>query len=101
MVSVIASFQVKAGCRGRFLEIMKANVPAVVAEAGCVEYRPTVDVDSGLPPQQKDADRVVLIEKWDSLEALKRHLATPHMAAYREKVKDLVAKVSLKVLQDA
>ncbi len=101
MVHVLASIHVKAGCRARFLEIFKSNVPAVKAESGCVEYRPTVDVDSGLPPQQKDADTVVIIEKWDSLEALRRHLAAPHMVAYKEKVKDLVVNVSLKVLQDA
>ena len=101
MVHVIASISVKAGSRARFLEIFKGNVPVVKAEPGYIEYRPTVDVDSGLPPQQKDADTVVIIEKWESVEALRLHLATPHMAAYREKVKDLVVKVSLKVLQDA
>ena len=101
MVHVLASIHVKAGCRSRFLEIFKANMPAVKAEAGCVDYRPTVDVQSGLPPQQLDADTVVIIEKWDSLDALRKHLAAPHMASYREKVKDLVGDVSLKVLQDA
>jgi quinol monooxygenase YgiN len=101
MVHVIASIQVKPGCLPRFLEVFKSNVPAVKAEAGCVEYRPTVDVDAGMAPQRLEPDMAVIIEKWDSLDALRRHLAAPHMAAYREKVKDLVAKVALKVLQDA
>jgi quinol monooxygenase YgiN len=101
MIHVLAAIRVKPGNRPRFLEIFKANVPAVRAEAGCVEYRPTVDAASGLPPQQLDADTVTIIEKWESLDALRAHLAAPHMAAYREKVKDLVAGVTLKVLQDA
>ena len=58
-------------------------------------------MDAGLPKQKKNADTVVILEKWDSLEALRLHLATPHMAAYREKVKDLIDNVSLKVMQDA
>jgi quinol monooxygenase YgiN len=31
--------------------------------------------------------------------ALQAHLKTPHMAAYREEVKDLVDQVSLQVLK--
>ena len=101
MVYVIASIRVQLGCLSRFLEIFKSNVPAVRAEKGCIEYRPTVDVDAGLPPQLLEPDTVVVIEKWDSLDALRNHLASPHMLAYREKVKDLVSGVSLKVLQEA
>ncbi|MFO7536262.1 MAG: putative quinol monooxygenase [Kiritimatiellia bacterium] len=101
MIHVLASIQVKPGCKSKFLDIFKSNVPAVKAENGCVEYRPTVDVETGLPPQRLDPDEVVIIEKWESLEDLRTHLAAPHMAAYRGKVKDLVAGVSLKVLQDA
>ncbi|MBI3986595.1 MAG: antibiotic biosynthesis monooxygenase [Lentisphaerae bacterium] len=101
MIHVLASIRVKPGCRARFLEIFKSNVPAVRAEPGCGEYRPTVDIESGLKPQRLEPDTVVIIEKWESLDALRKHLAAPHMAAYREKSKDLVADVSLKVLQDA
>jgi quinol monooxygenase YgiN len=101
MIHVIASIRVQPGHRSRFLEIFKSNVLAVRAEKGCMEYRPTIDVDAGLPPQVLEPDTVVVIEKWDSLEALRAHLASPHMLAYREKVKDLVSGVSLKVLQEA
>jgi quinol monooxygenase YgiN len=101
MVHVLASIQIKPGNKAAFLAVFKANIPAVIAENGCIEYRPTVDVETGLPPQQLEPDTVVIIEKWSSVDALRKHLATPHMAAYREKVKDLVAGVSLKVLQDA
>jgi quinol monooxygenase YgiN len=101
MVHVIASIRVQPGRLSRFLEIFKSNMPAVRAEKGCIEYRPTVDVETGLPPQLLEPDTVVVIEKWDSLDALRNHLASPHMLAYREKVKDLVSGVSLKVLQEA
>jgi quinol monooxygenase YgiN len=101
MISVIASIRVKAGKRSEFLQLFKANVLKVRAEKGCIEYFPAVDVDSGLPPQVLDEHRVTIIEKWESLDALRAHLTAPHMLAYKEKVKDLVEDVALKVLQEA
>lgn len=101
MISVIASVQVKPGHRAKLLEVFKANVPAVLAEQGCIEYFPAVDVVTDLPPQVLDEDTVTIIEKWESLDALLAHLKAPHMLAYKEKVKDIVANVSLKVLEEA
>jgi quinol monooxygenase YgiN len=101
MINVIASIRVKNGCIPEFLEIFKANIPLVLAEKGCLEYVPTVDVETGLPPQELDAESVTIVEKWESLDALKAHLAAPHMVEYQKKVKDIVAGVSLKVLQEA
>jgi quinol monooxygenase YgiN len=101
MIHVIASIRVKAGGVPAFLEIFKANVPSVKKEHGCIGYVPTVDADAGLPAQNRDGDRVTVIEMWENLEALHAHLKSPHMLAYREQVKDLVTGVSLTVLEEA
>jgi quinol monooxygenase YgiN len=52
MITVIASIHVKPGNVSQFIDIFKSNVPAVLAEEGCIEYYPTVDVQTGLPPQE-------------------------------------------------
>ena len=101
MISVIASVHVRPGMVPGFLEVFKANVPAVREETGCVEYFPATDVAADLPPQALDENVVTIIEKWESLEALRDHLKAPHMLAYKEKVSDMVEGVSLKVLQEA
>ncbi|PLX53944.1 MAG: antibiotic biosynthesis monooxygenase [Desulfobacteraceae bacterium] len=101
MINVIASIHIKEGRLSEFVEIFKSNVPNVLEEKGCIEYVPTLDVPAGLPPQELDNNVVTIIEKWGSLEDLQAHLLTPHMLAYKEKVKDLVDKVSLKVLGEA
>ncbi len=101
MINVIASICVKAGKLSEFLEILKSNVPSVREEGGCFEYFPAVDIDADLPPQSLDENVVTIIEKWESLEALRDHLNAPHMLAYKEKVKNIVEDVSLKVLQEA
>ena len=100
MINVIASIQIKEGKVSEFLEIFKSNVPNVREEKGCIEYFPAVDIDTDLPPQALDENMVTIIEKWEDVEALKVHLVAPHMLAYREKVKDMVGNLSLKVLQE-
>ena len=101
MINVIASIHIKEGRLSEFIEIFKSNIPKVLEEKGCIEYVPTVDVPTGLPPQELNNSVVTIIEKWDSLEDLQAHLLAPHMLAYKENVKDLVDKLSLKVLQEA
>jgi quinol monooxygenase YgiN len=100
MIHVIATIQVVPGKRDEFLEVFSANVPNVLAEDGCIRYEPTVDVDSGLGIQgELRGNAVTIVETWESLEALHRHLAAPHMATYREKSQHLVTGTSLQVLE--
>ena len=98
-VSVVASVQVKPGQVEQFLEVFQANVPHVLAEDGCLEYAPAVDVDSGMAAQELAPEVVTILERWASLDALNKHAAAPHTLAYREQVKGIVEGVSLKVLR--
>lgn len=102
MIHVIASVRVKTGMLDHFLELFKSTARHVREEKGCIQYVPTVDIVSGLPPQILDPNVVTIIEKWESLEALRNHLVTPHMKAFFEKRKGMVEDGSLlKVLQEA
>ncbi len=101
MITVIASIHVKPGHISQFIDIFKSNVPAVLAEEGCIEYYPTVDLKTGLPPQELNENVVTIVEKWGNPHALKSHLETPHMMAYREQVKEIVEKLTVKVLKEA
>ena len=100
MIQVIATIELRPGCREDFLPILNDNVPRVQAEDGCLAYDPFIDVDSGLPVQGEIRENeVTLVEAWTSIEALHAHLKTPHMAEYRDKVKDMVTKVTIQVLK--
>ena len=102
MIHVIATIEVGSGKRDAFLKEFHKLVPLVHAEKGCIEYGATVDVASALPIQEPIRPNAVLVvEKWSDLGALKDHLAAPHMATYREAVKDIVISVKLQVLQPA
>ncbi len=98
-VHVVAIITAKTGMRDQVLEAFRANVPAVHAEAGCIEYGATIDAEGVGGLQTKfGEDTFVVVEKWQSLDALKAHAAAPHMAAYAAKTKDMLASRVIHVL---
>ena len=100
MIHVIATIELKPDSRENYLEILKNNVPHVKAEAGCLQYEPAIDIDSGLPFQETIKDNVVvIIEVWESLDHLVDHLKTPHMLAYRDAVANYVKRVSVRIME--
>jgi quinol monooxygenase YgiN len=102
MIHVIATIEVAAGKREAFLAEFRRNLPLVRAEVGCIEYGPTVDVKAELPVPVPLRDNVVVVlEKWQSLSALRAHFAAPHMQEYRGRVKDFVVRVELQLLEPA
>jgi quinol monooxygenase YgiN len=102
MIHVIATIEIEAGRRAEFLAHFRELVPQVRAETGCVEYVPAVDTPTDIEAQHPLRDDVVMvIEKWRDRQALRAHLAAPHMAEYRDKVKDLVSRVTIHVLEPA
>ena len=49
MIHVIATIEAAPGKRDALLAEFRRNVPLVRAEAGCIEYGPTVDMKADLP----------------------------------------------------
>ena len=102
MIHVIATIELAPGTREAFLNEFRKLIPDVRAENGCIEYGPAIDAQTDLPNQARiGADKVVIIEKWADLAALKAHSVAPHMQAYRPKVKDYVRGMELRVLDPA
>jgi quinol monooxygenase YgiN len=99
LIHVLAIITTKPGLRERVLAEAHANIPAVHAEQGCIEYGPAIDAEGmGAMQTKLGPDSFVVIEKWESLEALKAHGASPHMAAYAAKTRDLLASRVIHVL---
>ena len=102
MIHVVAIITAKPGQRGAILEAFRANVPAVLAEHGCIEYGPVIDAPGiGAVQTKIGEDTFMVIEKWESAEALAAHGKAPHMAAYAARVKDMVASRAVHVLSPA
>lgn len=102
MVHVLAIITTKPGMRSEVLKLFNANVPAVHAEEGCIEYGATIDHEDAGDVQTKFGDDTfVVVEKWASLAALKAHMKAPHMAAYGGRVKDMLADRRIHIMSNA
>jgi quinol monooxygenase YgiN len=102
MIHVLAIITTKPGQRDTVLAAFRANMPAVHAEKGCIEYAPAIDTPGmGKIQTELGPDTFVVIEKWATAEDLKAHSVAPHMAAYGAKVKDLLANRVIHVLSPA
>ena len=102
MIHVFAVITAKPGQRESILTHFRANVPAVRAEKGCMEYGAAINADPALSIQTKyGPDTFLVVEKWESMDALKAHAAAPHMVAYGAKTKEFIASRVIHILQPA
>ena len=101
MITVIATISCQPGHRDDFLREFNAIVPEVLNEDGCVEYGPMIDASTDLEKQHTDEHRITIVEKWESLPALKAHLVAPHMETYRPKVRNFIGSTELRILEVA
>ncbi len=102
MIHVVAIVTAHPGQRDAVLAAFRENMPAVHAEQGCIEYQPATDTpDIGPFQAQIGADSFVVLEKWESKEALMAHAGAPHMVAYGRRVKDMLASRVIHVLSPA
>lgn len=102
MIHVIAIITALPNKRTEILNAFHANIPAVLAEKGCIEYRPVVDAaDAGKIQSKLGTDSFVVIEKWESMQDLGAHAQSAHMAAYGKKVGDLISDRKIHVFEDS
>jgi quinol monooxygenase YgiN len=84
MIHVLAVITTKPGKRAEVLAAFHANMPAVHAEAGCIDYD----------------DTFVVVEKWESPQHLAAHAASDHMKAYGAKTRELLADRQIHIMQN-
>ena len=102
MIHVIAAIEVHDGKRDVLIGEFQRIEQTVREENGCIEYGTAVDAQTGIDVQIAERLNVVtVVEKWESVDALKAHLAAPHMVEFRERVKDVVTGISLQILDPA
>ena len=101
MIHVIASIYIKDGRMPDVLKIYKGFTSKVNQEEGCLQYLPTLDHQTDIATQVQESNVVTVIETWEDMAVFKAHLNAPHVIQFREDIKGIVEKVSIKVLTDA
>jgi quinol monooxygenase YgiN len=100
MIHVIATIELVEGKRDAFLEEFRRIIKIVRDEDGCIEYGPAIDLETDVSEAPRP-NVVSVIEKWASVPALQAHLRAPHMARYRELVRDMITGIKIQVLKPA
>ena len=101
-IQVIAVITAQPGKRQTLLDLFNKNVPTVKAEAGCIAYEATIDLEGARPMQAEfGPDTFVVIEQWESMQALGAHAAAPHMKEYSKQSKNMVADSKIHILSPA
>lgn len=99
VVHVVAVITTKPGLRAKVLELFNENVPAVLAEEGCIAYAATIDTENAGPMQARFGDDTfVVIEAWESMAALGAHAVSDHMKAYGAQTKDMLEDRKIHIL---
>ncbi len=84
MIYVIARMELNEGCKDAMLKVLEKTVPQVLAEEGCIMYTPCLEAD-----EENQEKYLTIVEAWKDRDVHRAHLAAPHMAEFREAVKDL------------
>jgi len=103
MIHVTALVRLKPGMLAPALDLYRVLVPQVLAnEPGCLEYAPTIDCEQLAENQESDADMIVVVERWKSVEDFKAHLlGPPHVLEFRAAALHCLEKITLKITCDA
>jgi quinol monooxygenase YgiN len=76
-------------------------IPQVLAEDGCQFYTLLKDARTDWDRPMRFGERTLwMLEKWDSVEALKKHLDAPHMKAFGPTVRDMRRSATFHVLEE-
>lgn len=76
-------------------------IPTVRAENGCQMYTLLKDADTDWDKPMRFGERTFwMVEKWDSIEALKAHLSAPHMKAFGPTVAPMRTSGTFHVLEE-
>ena len=88
-ILVLANITPKEGCQDSIIELASELIYETLQEEGNIDYR--------LLKSSED-DSLTFVEKWESLDALKKHLGSPHFLNFGEDSEDFVENMDIQVI---
>ena len=88
-ILVLAKIQPKEGCQDTIIELADELVYETLQEEGNIEYR--------LLKSSED-DELTFVEKWESPEALKKHVGSPHFLNFGEESEEFIKNMDIQVI---
>ncbi len=88
-IIVLAKITPKPGCIDSIVEISKDLIEATLSEEGNIDYQLL---------QSTDDDTLSFVEKWESPEALQKHMASQHFQTFGAESAEFVENMDIQVL---
>ncbi len=93
MIYVVAELRLKPGMADKAVAAARKVVAGTVKEDGCIFY----DMHRSI----HDPDKLVVVERWASREALDAHMHTPHLKAWRAAGAEFVLDRKIEIITPA
>lgn len=88
-ILVIAKVEPKEGCQDSIIEVSKELIDESLLEEGNIDYQLLKSIEG---------DALTFVEKWESLDALKKHMGSPHFLNFGEESGEFVEKMTIQVI---
>ena len=88
-ILVLAKVEPKEGCQDSIIEVSQDLIYETLLEEGNIDYQLLKSIED---------DSLTFVEKWESLEALKKHMGSPHFLNFGEESGEFVEKMTIQVI---
>ena len=88
-IIVLAKITPKKGCRDTIVEISKELIETTLQEEGNIDYQLL---------QSTESDNLTFVEKWETPDALKQHMASPHFQSFGAESAEFVENMDIQVI---
>lgn len=88
-ILVLAKIEPKEGCQDSIIEVSKELIDESLLEEGNIDYQLLRPIEG---------ETLTFVEKWESLDALKRHMASPHFLNFTDESGEFVKEMDVQVI---
>ena len=88
-ILVLAKVEPKEGCLDSIVELADELIFETLQEEGNIDYQLLKSIDE---------KTLTFVEKWESLEALKKHMGSPHFLNFGEESGEFVENMTIQVI---
>ena len=86
---VLAKVEPKMGCQDSIIELSQELISETLLEEGNIDYQLLKSLND---------DTLTFVEKWQSKEALKKHVRSPHFLNFSEESDEFVKEMTIQVI---
>lgn len=88
-ILVLAKIEPKEGCQDSIIEVAKDLIFETLQEEGNIDYQLLKSIED---------DTLTFVEKWESPDALKKHMGSPHFLNFGEESEEFIENMTIQVI---